>query len=278
MTRHADSIELRPGRAGGIGYLRRPGHGTSHALLLLHGIGSNARSFAPLIAALASNLDVIAWNAPGYADSEPLSVAEPSPRDYADALAAFFRAMDLPRAAIVGHSLGTLFAASFAANYPDKVAAVALISPSLGYAVKPGEALPPGAQSRIDDLTALGPAAFAKKRAPSLVGDPTARPDVVAAMEEAMAAVHPAGYIQAVHALGAGRLLEDASRIAAPSMVAVGSADRITPPANARQAHAALANPAGFHEISGAGHALPQEQPQALAAPLTQLVGNLAHA
>ena len=275
MTTLTTAAELEHGRAAGIGYLRRRGRGTT--LVLLHGIGSNAASFSALVAALAPTMEVIAWDAPGYADSVPLAIAEPTPRDYAAALVRLLDALDLSCISLAGHSLGTLFAASFAANYPDRVGALALISPSLGHGVRPGAVLPPSVQSRIDDIVDLGPAEFAKRRAPRLVGDPTERPDVVAAVEAAMASVKLDGYIQAVHALGAGRLLDDARRIAAPSIVAVGSRDQITPPGNAREAYAALANPAGFHEILGAGHALPQEQPSALAPLLMSLVARVAH-
>ena len=265
----------------GIGFLRRRSRGGSdgaaHSLVLLHGIGSSAHSFSALAAALPPAIDVIAWDAPGYADSVPLAVPTPSPLQYAAVLVKFLDALKLPRVALAGHSLGALFAASFAAHYKDRVAALALISPALGYGVAPGAKLPEGVQSRIDEIVELGPMAFARKRAARLVGDPQARPDIVAAVESAMAAVHPPGYIQAVHALGTGRLLSDAASIAAPAMVAVGSRDQITPPANARAAHAALANPAGFHEIPGAGHALPQEEPAAVARLLAQTLENVAH-
>jgi pimeloyl-ACP methyl ester carboxylesterase len=245
--------------------------------VLLHGVGSNAKSFAALMAALPPQIDAIAWNAPGYIDSLAVSGATPMPRDYVNALAGFLDALKLPRVALVGHSLGALFAVSFAAHYPDRITALALVSPALGYGVAHGAPLPAGVQSRIDEIAELGPAAFAAKRAARLVGDPAARPDVVNAVEAAMAAVNPAGYIQAVHALGAGRLITEAARIAAPTIVAVGAQDQITPPANAREAYAALANPVGFYEIPDAGHALPQEQPAALALPLVTLIESLAH-
>jgi pimeloyl-ACP methyl ester carboxylesterase len=192
-------------------------------------------------------------------------------------LAKFLDALNLGRIALAGHSLGALFAASFARHYPERVSTLALISPALGYGVAPGAALPAGVQARIDEIRDLGPAAFARKRAARLVGQPEARPDVVAAVEAAMAAVHPAGYIQAVRALGAGQLTADAALIAAPAIVAVGTLDQITPPDNARRAHAALRNAVGFHEIPDAGHALPQEQPAALAQILAQTVESPTH-
>jgi pimeloyl-ACP methyl ester carboxylesterase len=223
-------------------------------------------------------INVIAWDAPGYGDSEPLAVAMPTPRHYADALARFLDAIETPRIALAGHSLGALFAGSFAAHYPDRVSALALISPALGYGIDPGATLPAGVQSRIDEINQLGPAAFAKKRAARLVGDPKARPQVVAAVERAMAAVHPRGYILAVHALGAGRLLADVKSIRIPVMVVVGTLDQITPPANAAELHAALPRSAGFHQIANAGHALPQEEPAALANLLARTMDTMAHA
>jgi pimeloyl-ACP methyl ester carboxylesterase len=250
---------------GGVGYLRRAGETKAPTLVLLHGIGSNAESFSALAFAMPAAINVIAWDAPGYGNSMALSIATPTPRHYADALATFLDVLQMQQTALVGHSLGALLAGSFAAHYPDRVSALALISPALGYGVEPGTTLPPGVQSRIDEMNALGPEAFARKRAARLVGDAKARPNIVAAVERAMAAVHPRGYVQAVHALGAGRLLSDAKRIQAPALVAVGARDVITPPDNAKTLYAALPHKAGFYEIADAGHALPQEEPSVVA-------------
>jgi pimeloyl-ACP methyl ester carboxylesterase len=264
--------------AGGIAYLRRAGEAQAPTVLLLHGVGSNASSFAALATAMPASINVIAWDAPGYGDSTPLADAMPTPRAYADALAKFLDALELRRIALAGHSLGALFAGSFAVHYQDRVNALALISPALGYGIQPGGTLPAGVQSRIDEINELGPAAFAKKRAARLVGDPDARPDIVTAVERGMAAVHPRGYVQAVHALGAGQLLHDARSIGAPTMVAVGARDVITPPANASELHAALPRAVGFHQIANAGHALPQEEPAVLAALLARTAETMAHA
>jgi pimeloyl-ACP methyl ester carboxylesterase len=272
LTTHADITPLTRGRAAEIGFLRRAGRGKARTLVLLHGVGSNAGSFAALMAALPPSIDAIAWDAPGYGDSRPLALASPAPRDYADAVKALLDALGLSRVTVVGHSLGALFAASFAAHFSQNVAALALLSPALGYRVPAGAPLPPAVQARIDEINELGPAAFAAKRAPRLVGDPLANPQIAAAVEKAMAAVHPGGYAQAVLALGAGDLIADVAQVSAPVLVAVGTNDVITPPDNARTAHGHLKNSVGFHLIAGAGHALPQDEPAAVAQLLTQLV------
>jgi pimeloyl-ACP methyl ester carboxylesterase len=240
--------------------LRRVGTGPS--LVLLHGIGSNADSWRALVAALPADADIVAWWAPGYGGSVPVSPARPAPEDYAARLAMVLDELNLHRVILAGHSLGCLFTGAFALMHPARVAALALLSPALGYGVAPGAALPPKVQARIDDLAALGPEAFAAQRAGRLVHDAVALP----AVRAAMAQVNLAGYAQAVRALGAGDLLRDAPRLP-PALVACGEQDAVTPPDNARALHAAL--PAGMlHIVPGAGHALPQEKPQAVAALL----------
>jgi pimeloyl-ACP methyl ester carboxylesterase len=261
-----------------VAFIRRaPSVRAPVTLVLLHGIGSNASSFGPLMRALPAAVDVIAWNAPGYDGSEPLNVPSPHPRDYAAVLAKLLDALQLSSVVLIGHSLGALFAGSFAADHPDRISALALISPALGYRAAPGAPLPPAVQQRIDEIRQLGSVAFAAKRAARLVHDPEHRPEVVAAVEEAMGSVHTEGYIQAARALGAGDLLADAARVCVPTLVAVGREDVITPPENARKAQQALAGPSLYREIEGAGHALPQELPDTLAALVGEFVERHVH-
>ena len=271
-------MTLERGLAGEVEvFRRRPVDGGRCTFVLLHGVGSHARSFEPLMQALPPSIEAIAWNAPGYGESKPLAKASPAPRDYAAALAAVLDQLGISRTVLVGHSLGSLFAASFAAAYPARVSALALLSPALGYRVPAGEPLPPAVQQRIDELNTLGPVAFSKKRAARLVGDPSRKPHVLAAVERAMAAVHPHGYAQAVRALGAGDMVADLATVSVPALVAVGSKDVITPPANAEAARDAFKAKARYHEIEGCGHALPQEEPAIVANLLTAFVEEDAH-
>lgn len=272
MTMQADIAHITRGSAAGIGFIRRAGHGRTIPLVLLHGVGSNAESFAALMHALPPSVDAIAWDAPGYGQSAPLVPPSPSPKDYAAALEKFLDALKLSRIALAGHSLGCLFSASFAANFSNRISSLTLMSPALGYRVAAAAALPPGVQSRIDEINQLGPAAFAAKRAARLVDEAQSKPKIVAAVEKAMASVNPAGYTQAVRALGAGDLLADAARIILPVTVAVGAKDVVTPPDNARTLYSVLKTPAGFHEIGNAGHALPQEQPDVMAGILAAFI------
>ncbi len=256
----------------GTALLRRPSVDRSSVLVLLHGIGSNAASWEKVLAALDPSIEAIAWDAPGYGASAPLAHASPASSDYAARLRDLLDAMGVSRITLAGHSLGALFAASFAAASSERVSALALLSPALGYRVPAGQRLPEPVQARIDELDRLGAVEFAARRSARLVYRPEDKPDVLASVQRAMAAVHSSGYAQAVRALGAGDLLADTARISAPAIIAVGTQDVVTPPGNAKAAFTALPCAERLVEVPGVGHALPQEAPDTVAELLAHLV------
>lgn len=255
--------------SGNIAYLERPGSG-GPTLVMLHGVGSNAASFVPLLPHLPRDWCVVAWNAPGYCGSAPLDADWPLASDYAEALKAFLDRLELDRVFLAGHSLGCLMAASFASTHRDRVAHLLLSSPALGHGVPRGAALSAAAQARIDDLEALGAEKFATLRAPRLVFEPEANTDIVDRVRHGMAQVSVPGYPQAARMLASGRLLDDAERLQVPTDVIVGAEDVVTPPDSARRAHAALRQPwrGALTLVPGAGHALYQQSPAAFAAAL----------
>jgi len=254
--------------ANGIEYLERPGDGP--ALVLLHGIGSQAASFTPLLPHLARDQRVIAWNAPGYGNSAPLAQDWPVAADYSRVLERFLDALDLARVTLLGHSLGTLMGASFAAARRERVARLILAAPALGHGVPRGGALSSAARSRIDDLERLGARAFAEARAARLLHAPEDNPEALALVRDSMAKVTLPGYGQAARMLASGRLLDDAERLSVPTDVIVGAEDRVTPPDGACRAHAALQGAARgrLTLLPQAGHAIYQQAPARFAAAL----------
>jgi pimeloyl-ACP methyl ester carboxylesterase len=262
-------------RSSGIEFVRRRSalkDGSPLPIVLLHGIGSNANSWRSTIEALPREADVIAWHTPGYESSDSISQPFPSASDYADALERLLDTFQFGRFVLVGHSLGALFAGRYAATRPHRVAALGLLSPALGYGVPLGEPLPGVVQRRLDELNALGANEFAERRAARLVFDSKTKPDVLKAVKEAMSRIRVAGYTQAVGALGAGDLIADASLIRSPTLVAVGTEDVVTPPANAAKLFAALKYPLALIQVPKVGHALPQEAPNEVAQIMTWLI------
>lgn len=255
--------------------LERPGTGVP--LVLLHGIGSNAHSWQPAMDALEPGIRALAWNAPGYGGSARLAVMRPTPADYAARLHAVLDALGTARAVLVGHSLGCLFAARFAAAYPARVVSLVLLSPAQGYGVAAGGDLPDRVQARIDQLRQMGADAYAAARAGHLMHRPDGRPDILARLRAGLASLDLAGYAQAVHALGSGDLIADAPRITVPVSVAYGAEDGVTSPSGAERLMAALPAGANLTLVPETGHALPQEQPRWVAALLSELHATHAH-
>lgn len=253
----------------GIEVLERPGKG-GPSLVLLHGIGSNADSFSALLKRLPEDCRVIAWNAPGYGRSRTLEQHWPLASDYAMQLAGLYDELQLDDTVLFGHSLGALMAAAFAVMDQTRIARMVLASPALGHGVVRGEALSSAAQSRIDELEAMGPEAFAEARSPRLVHQPESNPQLVTAVYQGMSRVNPQGYAQAVRMLASGALLTDLARVSVPVDVLVGAEDVVTPPENARRAFEAVApeQRGRFTTVTAAGHALYHQATAAVAAAL----------
>src|SRR5471030_1025303 len=254
------SIADRQAKFGGAVITYREA-GAGPVLVLLHGIGSAARAFDDQLAGLSSGLRVIAWDAPGYAGSTALPMEAPVAADYAAALASFLDTLGIAACHLVGHSLGALMAASFAADRPQRILSLTLASIAGGHAKLPVADREKQLAQRIGDVAALGPRDMAEKRGPRLLG-PDATPGMIRRVVETMAAVRPDGYAQASRMLASGDVKTDIARLPAAMAVQIlyGDADVITPPA--RNVEIAAVRPqAPVHVIAGAGHAVYLEKP-----------------
>lgn len=241
-------------------------------LVLLHGIGSGARSFHDQLSALSAWYRVIAWDAPGYGGSSCLADPAPKAADYAQAFAGFLDALKIERCHMLGHSLGCLMAASFARLYPGRLLSLTLSSIAVGQAHMPAEERQKLLEQRLQDVNVLGPREMAEKRGPRLLA-PAATPAMVRRVIDAMAAVRPDGYSQAARMLAAGDVKADVAAIPAdlPLQIIYGDADIITPPARNLDV-AALRPQAPVRAITEAGHALYLEKPDAFNAALRDFI------
>ena len=247
--------------------------GVGPPLVLLHGVGSAAASFRYQLDELSARYRVVAWDAPGYGASTPLAPQHPVASDYAAALDAWLGALDIARCHLLGHSLGTLIAARFAAEQPERVVSLTLCSIARGHGRLPPSERQRLLAQRLDDVAELGPHGMAAKRGPRLLG-----PDATEAMRrvvvETMARIHPDGYAQAARMLSTGDIIADLARLPAglPIQVIVGEADVITPPADCREI-ATACGVASMHVIPGAGHALYLEKPREFDRLLAEFAG-----
>jgi pimeloyl-ACP methyl ester carboxylesterase len=105
------------------------GAGNGRPVLLLHGMSTSADSFRETMHELAGDFWLIAPDIPGFgysAQAQPYTMPH-----LVEWLAAFRSALDLPPAALFGHSFGGTLATEFALSYPGDVTNLFLVAPAL---------------------------------------------------------------------------------------------------------------------------------------------------
>ncbi len=265
--------ELTSVRAGGrtLAY-REAGDGVP--VVVLHGIGSGSASWAGQLDGLGPGYRVIAWDAPGYGGSDPLAGATPAVADYAAAVADLLDALDLDSVHLVGHSLGALIAAAFAARRADRLLSLTLANPTAGYAASGEQVRIDGLAARIGAIDDLGPAGMAASRAPAVLS-PDAPPGALEKIRAVMAGLRPDGFKQAARMMYSTDIHDDARSVTVPALVMCGSADSVTPEHLARAIASAIPG-AAYTTLDGLGHASYVENPEIFNAPLRAFFGRLA--
>jgi len=109
--------------------VRDTGRRDAPAVILIHGFGASLETWEPWAQALSAHYRIIRFDLPGF------GLTGPDPTgDYTDArevkiLADMMDKIGLPRASLIGNSLGGRIAWNFAALHPDRVTRLVLISP-----------------------------------------------------------------------------------------------------------------------------------------------------
>jgi pimeloyl-ACP methyl ester carboxylesterase len=116
-------------RANGIDtHIVESGSGKDQPLLLFHGTSSNSASWMGDVALWSRRFRVLAVDLPGepgLSEDHRLSVADAS---YADWILGIYHELSLPKASVVGMSLGSFAALKFATRQPEKVSKLVLLT------------------------------------------------------------------------------------------------------------------------------------------------------
>lgn len=236
---------------GRIGVAER-GEGAATPLVFLHGVGSDKSVWTPQLEAFAARGRTLAFDYPGYGESE--FVPDATRDDYARAILAALDSLGIGRAHVCGLSLGGVVAIALHALAPARCASLILAD---SFAVHPdGQAIH---DRSIDASRSIGMRALAEARVDSLIGS-LASHAVRAEVVETMSRIDPAAYALGARAVWLADQVERARAIDVPTLVLVGDEDRITPPALSRQL-AALIPGAKMMTIENAGHLANLEQP-----------------
>lgn len=211
--------------------------------------------------------NVLAVDLPGHGRSggAPLGTVEA----IADWLIAVLDAAGLNRAAIVGHSLGSLAAIAGAARHPERVRAIALIGSTLPMRVSGAllEAARSNRHEAIDMLTIWG-----HSKAAQMGGNPIPGNWTLGSGQRLMERASPGvihADLMACNEYTAG--LEHAAAVRCPALLILGERDQLTPARSATRLAEALPN-AETVILKGCGHAMLAEQPDTVLDQLIRVV------
>lgn len=94
---------------------------------MIHGVGLNASVWLPQIEAFAGPYRTVAYDSLGHGDSD-LPPAEAALSDYAAQLGGLLEYLDINKAILMGHSMGSLIAIRFAIEHGDRIEGVVAVN------------------------------------------------------------------------------------------------------------------------------------------------------
>ncbi len=203
--------------------------GEGDPVILVHGLGGTSNTFTPQMAAYAGRLRAVRPDLPGSGrspSSGPLSI-----QGFVDGLGRMAKALDIERAHLVGHSMGTIVCQHLAVQQPRLVRSLVLLGPL----VAPGEAARKGLMDRAARARAEGMAPIAEAIVQAALSADTraGQPVTVALVREMLMRQDAEGYARTCEAL-AGATAADIARIACPTLLLTGDEDAVAPPTEVR--------------------------------------------
>jgi 3-oxoadipate enol-lactonase len=240
------------GNGYSIGYVEAGGGGAT-PIVFLHGVGSDKSVWHPQLDYFGRTRRAIAFDYPGYGDSDP--APEGTTRDdYAATILSAMRELGVERAHVCGLSLGGVVAIAMHHAEPEACASLILADT---FAVHPeGRAIFDRSLAGSRDLPAM-----AEARVDVLLAQP-ADPQVRREVVETMSRIDPAAYRIGAEAVWLADQPDRAAAIDVPTLVICGDEDRPTPPDLSRELHAMIAG-SQLAMIPNAGHLTNLEQPNA---------------
>jgi pimeloyl-ACP methyl ester carboxylesterase len=230
------------------------GNTEGQPLLLVHGYTDNSRSWS-LVAPYLTNFHIYAIDLRGHGKSSAPECCY-TYADFADDVFDFLQSKKIERISVVGHSLGSLTAQLLAAQHPEKVDKLVLVSSTLNTGGGPGTWL-------WDNIGPLQPPIDPNGKFmmdwywnPNPVDQTFIKPE-----REESAAVPIHVWKGVLWGTTTGDLSKTASLIKAPMMIFWGDQDPLFDASHQEKLKAAFPN-AQFEVFQGAGHNMFWEQPK----------------
>jgi len=246
-----------------IGFVEAGG-GDETPIVFLHGVGSDKSVWHPQLDHFGKARRAIAFDYPGYGDSDPAPDCT-TRDDYAEAIHAAMHALDVERAHICGLSLGGVVAVALCHAVPNHCASLILADT---FAVHPdGEAIYQRGLAGSTDLPAM-----AEARVDALLAQP-ADPAVRREVVQTMSRIDPAAYRIGAEAVWLADQRERVADIRIPTLIICGEEDKPTPPDLSRDLHAMIGG-SQLAMIPRAGHLTNLERPAEFNTAVERFIGS----
>ncbi|WP_382322538.1 alpha/beta fold hydrolase [Hydrogenophaga sp. UC242_53] len=237
--------------------------GQGPLVLMVHGMGGDRHTWRAQMKALAQQgFTAASVDLRGYGGSGDIEGALDFHRDFGADLLAVLDHFQVPRAHLVGLSMGSRVARSLALRHPERVASLVLADSSPGFDAMGAD--------EVDRFIAERSAAFQGGQVPASFGmdqaramcAPDAAPEALRSAAEAMQRIRLKNYLAVLVASTRQDRGDRLEQIACPTLVITSDQDRVYPEPVTRQLLARI--PGVAHaRIERAGHLSNLEQPEA---------------
>lgn len=280
-------VRRTPGPAGG-----------GEPALYVHGLGGASTNWTDFAGLLAGRLDGEAVDLPGFGRSGPVPRRDYSVTGHARTVVAYLEQRGGEPVHLFGNSLGGVVSVLVAADRPDLVRTLTLVSPALPWRAPrrgsdavlpllllPGlsgvvqrrlDSLPPERRAQsVLDLCFADPSAVPRNRFDEAVEDVVRRRDLPWATDAFTASFR--GLALSYVLPGARSLWRRAAEVAAPTLVVWGEKDKLVPAALAPRAAATVPD-ARLLVLPNVGHVAQLEAPETTARAFLGLLEDVAAA
>jgi 3-oxoadipate enol-lactonase len=246
--------------------------GEGEAVVCLHGLGGTSNTWTPLMPALAG-YRVIRPDLPGSGRSGAAGGAL-SIEKLAEAVQTICARLNVSRAHVLGHSMGTIVAQHLAVSQARLVRSLSLFGPLIA---PPDSARANiqarGEKARSEGVRGMHEIALALVNASTSADTRNRLPLAAAFVRESLMRQDPEGYARSCEALAAATPAA-VERIEAPVLLVTGDEDVVAPPQAVRNMAERLTGAKGVRTaiLGRCGHWTPIERPEECARELRQFL------
>nr|MDO8100770.1 alpha/beta hydrolase [Candidatus Njordarchaeota archaeon] len=241
-------------------FLLKEGKGKP-AFILIHGAAWNHRLWSGQVPAISSLGEVIALDLPGHGASDQFaSMQDISIKSYADHIHSVLSVLNEPNAVLVGHSMGGTTSMRYALDQPNNVKAMVLIGTGAKLGVNPAilEGLTEYYEQTIEASKAWAFATRTDKR-------------IVEAGIGEMIKCRQEIVVADFKACNEFDIRDSVSGIHVPTLILVGSEDKLTPVKWSEYLHNNMKG-SELEIIEGAGHMVMLEKPNEVNKCITSFI------